>query len=264
MVIRLGIIGLSADPAAWATTTHVQPFQEGGVLADHFKLTALATSNPDSAKAAAKFHGVPLEKAYSKPEDIAKDADVDLVVVSVKVQMHKQLAMPALQAKKDVFVEWPLGASLAEAEEMAALAKKQGVRTYVCLQARLAPVMVKAKEIIDSGALGRITSTTMLGMDSSLMNLPEKARYINDPNSALTPSTQSSTSSPPNSPPSPPQQPQPTQPSPSAPPPPNPALPPTPSPSAVILPAATPTTRPSASTSSSFLPKRLICFSASL
>ncbi|KAL8708110.1 MAG: hypothetical protein Q9220_006964 [cf. Caloplaca sp. 1 TL-2023] len=183
MVIRLGIIGLSADPTAWATTTHVQPFKAGQPLAEHFKLTALATSNPDSAKAAAKAHGVPPEKAYSKPEDIANDADVDLVVVSVKVQLHKELAMPALQAKKDVFVEWPLGASLAEAEEMAALAKKQGVKTYVCLQARLQPVMVKAKEIIASGALGRITSTTVLGMDSSLMNLPEKARYINDPNS---------------------------------------------------------------------------------
>lgn len=57
--------------------------------------------------------------------------------------MHKQLAMPALHAKKNVFVEWPLGANLAEAEEMAALAKKQGVKTYVCLQARLQPVFVK-------------------------------------------------------------------------------------------------------------------------
>lgn len=85
MVIRIGIIGLSADQAAWATMAHVQPIKDGGSLAQHFKLTALQTSNPDSAKAAAEAHGLPPEKAYSNPEDIANDPDVDLVVVSVKV-----------------------------------------------------------------------------------------------------------------------------------------------------------------------------------
>ncbi|KAL8896317.1 MAG: hypothetical protein Q9207_007763, partial [Kuettlingeria erythrocarpa] len=143
MVIRLGIIGLSADQAAWATMAHVSPFKPDGPLTDQYKLTALATSNPHSAKAAAKAHGVSPEKAYSKPEDIANDPDVDMVVVSVKVAMHKQLAMPALHAKKDVFVEWPLAANLAEAEEMNALAKKQGVKTYVGLQARMQAPFVK-------------------------------------------------------------------------------------------------------------------------
>ncbi|KAL8731700.1 MAG: hypothetical protein Q9181_004221, partial [Wetmoreana brouardii] len=183
MAIRVGIIGLSADPSAWATVAHIQPIKDGSPLSQHFKLTALATSNPESAKAAAKFHGLPLEKGYSNPEHIANDPDVDLVVVSVKVPMHKQLTMPALHAKKDVFVEWPLGNGLAEAEEMATLAKKQGVKTYVSLQGRVQPAMRKAKEIISSGALGRITSTTVLGIESTLLNLPEKARYVNDPNS---------------------------------------------------------------------------------
>lgn len=59
--------------------------------------------------------------------------------------MHKELTMPALHAKKDVFVEWPLGNGLAEAEEMAAFAKKQGVKAYVCLQSRLQPPMLKAR-----------------------------------------------------------------------------------------------------------------------
>ncbi|KAI4091317.1 MAG: hypothetical protein LQ344_004176 [Seirophora lacunosa] len=183
MVIRLGIIGLSADQSAWANMAHVQAIKPGGPLTDLYKLAALATSNPESAKAAAEFHGVPADKAYSKPEDIANDPEVDLVVVSVKVPMHKQLTLPALRAKKDVLVEWPLGANLAEAEEMASLAKKQGVNTYVCLQARLQPAFVKVKEIVASGALGRVISTTVLGTDSQMMDVPEKARYANDPSS---------------------------------------------------------------------------------
>ncbi len=61
--------------------------------------------------------------------------------------MHKQLTMPALQAKKDVFVEWPLAGNLADAEEMAAMAKKQGVKTWVGLQARMQPAMLKVLPI---------------------------------------------------------------------------------------------------------------------
>lgn len=66
-----------------------------------------------------------------------------MVVVSVKVPMHKELTMPILKAKKDVFVEWPLGNGLQEAEELAALAKKQGVQTVVGLQARNLPIVLK-------------------------------------------------------------------------------------------------------------------------
>ena len=57
--------------------------------------------------------------------------------------MHRELTLPALKAKKDVFVEWPLGRTLAEAEEMAALAKSMGVRTMVGLQARQGPSIRK-------------------------------------------------------------------------------------------------------------------------
>lgn len=95
--------------------------------------------------------------------------------------LHKQLALPALHAKKSVFVEWPLGNGLQEAEELAALAKKQGVKTAVGLQVRLLPSIQKAKQIIDSGALGRITGTTVAISSSILMKFPEKTRYMNDP-----------------------------------------------------------------------------------
>ena len=47
--------------------------------------------------------------------------------------------MQALEAGKIVFCEWPLGANLAEAEEMASLANARALRTAVGLQARSDP-----------------------------------------------------------------------------------------------------------------------------
>lgn len=142
MAIRLGIIGLSADQSAWATVAHVGPLK-APPLSDKYTVTALATSSPESAKASAKIHGVSEDKAYHTPEAIASDPDVDMVVVSIKLALHKKMAIPALNAKKQLFVEWPLGNGLKEAEELAALAKKQGVKTAVGLQSRLSPVVVK-------------------------------------------------------------------------------------------------------------------------
>ncbi|KAG8534391.1 uncharacterized protein KY384_001236 [Bacidia gigantensis] len=182
MVIRLGIIGLSAHPSAWATMAHIGPLSKEP-LSDKYQLTAVATSSPDSAKAAAKAFGLPEDKAYSSLEAIAQDKDVDMIVVSVRVPMHHQLTMPALKAGKDAFVEWPLGANLAQAEEMAALAKQKGLKTAVGLQARANPVIQKAKEIIDSGALGRVLTTNFVGTTTRFINLPEKAVYVNDPKS---------------------------------------------------------------------------------
>ena len=140
--IRLGIIGLSTDSSAWATRAHVSPLTTFP-LSYKYTITAVSTSRPETGKAAAKAYGISEDKAYSSPEDIASDPDVDMVVVSVKVMLHKQLAVPALKAKKQVFVEWPLGASLAEAEELAALVKKQSIKTIVGLQARRSQVITK-------------------------------------------------------------------------------------------------------------------------
>lgn len=86
MVIRLGIIGLSADKAAWATIGHAVALKQPP-LSGQYKITAIATSSIETAKAAAEAHGVSPEKAYCKPEDIANDKDVDMVVVSVKVNI---------------------------------------------------------------------------------------------------------------------------------------------------------------------------------
>lgn len=100
---------------------------------------------------------------YADPSEIAFDSNVDIVAVSVNVLEHYALTKPAIEAGKDVFVEWPLARNLAEAEELVQLAKERGVKTMIGLQARQSPSILKAKEIVESKKLGRILSTTMFG-----------------------------------------------------------------------------------------------------
>lgn len=164
--IRVGLLGLSSTPPAglapglWAVQAHL-PWL---VNSPDYKIVALANSSVKAAEQAIKVHNLPEHtKAYGTPEDLANDADVDLVVVSVNVGKHYDLIKPALLAKKDAFVEWPLGASTAEALELTELAKANGSKTIVGLQARADPLVIKAKEIVQSGRLGDLTSATVVG-----------------------------------------------------------------------------------------------------
>ncbi|KAJ6145561.1 hypothetical protein N7470_009456 [Penicillium chermesinum] len=167
--IRVGLIGLSSTSTsfaagAWAAKAHL-PWL---LKSPDYKLVALANSSVEAAKASIKAHGLPAEtRAYGTPEEIANDPDVDLVVVSVNVAKHYDLIKPALHAKKDAFVEWPLGANTTEAAELTELAKANGVKTVVGLQARADPIVIKTKEIVQSGVLGNLTSSNVVVANSA-------------------------------------------------------------------------------------------------
>jgi predicted dehydrogenase len=67
-----------------------------------------------------------------------------------------------LEHGKKVLVEWPLAATTDEIEELTELAKKSGVDTVVGVQARAAPIVVKLKEILASGQIGTVLSSTVV------------------------------------------------------------------------------------------------------
>src|SRR4030095_2016161 len=104
--------------------------------------------------------GVP---AFDNPEALINHPDVDLVVVAVKVPHHHSLTAAAINAGKMVFTEWRLGRTLEEAEDLAARADKAGVRTVIGLQARFAPAVQYARDLITQGYIGDVLATHLVG-----------------------------------------------------------------------------------------------------
>ncbi|MFD4949238.1 Gfo/Idh/MocA family protein [Streptomyces sp. NPDC058409] len=155
-LIRVGVVGLSAS-GGWAASARA-PALAG---LDGYELRALSASSAESARAAGEKYAVPL--AFDSAEELARSEEVDLVVVTVKVPHHLELIRPALEAGKMVFSEWPLGADLAQAEELADLAQRRGVLTGVGLQARSAPPLRYLRDLVADGYVGRVLSTSMLG-----------------------------------------------------------------------------------------------------
>ena len=146
--IRIGVIGLSTS-GGWASTLLASILNPNAPLASMYKLTAISTRSSESAAAtAAKYstelgHTVKAFHGLNGARALANDPDVDLVVVAMKVTDHHANAVLALEAGKDIFVEWPLGRGFEEGKELTELARKKGVRTMVGTQAIQAPFVRK-------------------------------------------------------------------------------------------------------------------------
>ncbi|KZV83119.1 oxidoreductase [Exidia glandulosa HHB12029] len=159
--IRVGFVGLSVQ--GWAAVALAPPILTGP-LASKYSLTAVSTTNATSASASAEKYseltGKPVKSYHGDAAAIADDADVDLVAISVKTPYHKTTVTPAIERGKDVFVEWPLGNGLEESLEIAEAAKRKGVRTLCGMQAWQNLAVLKAREWVASGKIGRVLSAT--------------------------------------------------------------------------------------------------------
>ena len=126
------------------------------VASPEFELTAVCTTRQESAEESRQKFGARL--AFDDYHKMLAHPDIDAVAVVLRVPSHYEPTMAALNAGKHVYTEWPLGRTTAEAKEMADLAQAKGVRNMVGLQARAAPGILYAKELVESGFVGEVMS----------------------------------------------------------------------------------------------------------
>lgn len=152
--IRVGVIGASPD-RGWAARAHVPALMS----LPGYRITAVCTSRPESARAAAREFGAP--HAFTDARRLAEHPEVDLVVITVRVPLHAELVEAALAAGKHVYCEWPLARTSEEAGALVTSARRAGVHHVIGLQARYAPAIAYARELIAAGHVGRVTSATV-------------------------------------------------------------------------------------------------------
>jgi predicted dehydrogenase len=155
--IRVGIVGATVTQggSGWGANAHVPALK----ALPHYELKAVCTAHEDTARASATAFGV--ERAFHRVSEMAAHPDVDLVVVCVRVPGHRDLVMAGLQAGKAVLCEWPLGRTLAEAEEMAGLARQRSLKTIVGLQARSDPAILYARDLVREGYIGEVLTANL-------------------------------------------------------------------------------------------------------
>lgn len=170
--IRLGIIGLSSSAVtSWASSAHL-PYLLSPRGRTRYTIVALCNSSVESARRAISHYGLDAQRvrAYGDAASLAADGDVDLVVCCTRVDTHFALARPCVEVGKAVFVEWPPTHDVGLTRELALLAGEGdgGARSVIGLQGRLAPVVVRMRELVRGGGLGKVLSSEVRARGGTL------------------------------------------------------------------------------------------------
>lgn len=118
------------------------------------RMVAIAGRNKSAVEAAAARFGY--EKAYTHWQDMIADPDVQVFDNGGPNNAHAEPCIAAAQAGKHVFCEKPLARTAEEAKSMLDAVEKAGVKHMVAYNYRFVPAIVQARDLIASGALGRI------------------------------------------------------------------------------------------------------------
>jgi len=172
--VRIGIIG--ANPSnGWAGRAHMPGIKAGVPGVD---LAAVSTTRQESADAAAEMFGA--QYAFDDHRKMLEQDDIDVVAVVVKLPHHYALAKDVIESGKNVYVEWPLGTTTAQAEELAALAKEKGVRTAIGLQARHSAEFLHIRKLIEEDYVGDVLSVDLTQFSSGGLERPSGRVWMRD------------------------------------------------------------------------------------
>ena len=117
------------------------------------RIVAVMRREIDKARPFAEANDVAV--CTADPGEIVAHPDLDIVYVATPPSSHLEYVLAAAQAGKHVLVEKPMGMSAAQDREMIAACAEAGVELFVAYYRRFPPHVLKMKEVIDSGAIGR-------------------------------------------------------------------------------------------------------------
>ncbi|MBS0258096.1 MAG: Gfo/Idh/MocA family oxidoreductase [Proteobacteria bacterium] len=150
--LNIGLIG-----SGFMGQAHADAYRRAGVLYRDLAaiphLYMLADASDEMAADAAARYG--FEKSTGDWRRLVEDPNVDIVDITSPNVMHHEMALAAIEAGKHVYCEKPLSVTLAEAEQMAAAARKKGVKTMVAFNNIKTPAAMLAKQLIDRGDIGQ-------------------------------------------------------------------------------------------------------------
>jgi predicted dehydrogenase len=118
------------------------------------RLVGICGRTKDATETAAKRFGY--QHAYTDWKEMLKNPDVQVFDNGGPNDAHAEPSIAAAQAGKHVFCEKPLARTALEARMMLDAVQKAGVKHMVAFNYRFVPAIVQAKQLIASGALGRI------------------------------------------------------------------------------------------------------------
>lgn len=143
--VKVGIVG-----SKFAGVLHMTAYER----IPWVEVTAVSGRNAEQRKAFAERYSIP--KQYATYQELVADPDVEVVSICLPNFLHREVALAACEHGKHVICEKPIATTMEDALEMTAAFEKKGLRFMYAEDWNFAPAIVRAKEIIDQGAIGEI------------------------------------------------------------------------------------------------------------
>lgn len=144
--VKVGIIGSQFQADIHAASMRM--------LECEIEIVAVASPTEGNAKKLADHYKIP--KHCTDYMDLARDPEIEMVTIAAPNKFHTEMTLNLARAGKHVVCEKPLCMTLEEAEQMIDVCKKQGVLLMYAEELFFTPKYLKAKEMADSGAFGKI------------------------------------------------------------------------------------------------------------
>lgn len=145
-ILRWGIIG-AGDIARKRIAPALRDLPNG-------EFVSVSRSRFDLAEAFAKEFGA--KKWFADWRELVADQEIDAVYLATPVFLHAEQTIAAAEAGKHVLCEKPMALNVKECDAMLAACKANNVKLGIAYYRRFYPVIDRIKEIIASGAIGRI------------------------------------------------------------------------------------------------------------
>jgi myo-inositol 2-dehydrogenase/D-chiro-inositol 1-dehydrogenase len=144
--VKVGIIG-----SQFEADIHAASFQ---LMPEEAEVVAVASPTPGHAQHLAERYGIP--RVFLDHKEMLKETDIEMVTITAPNSLHASMTADIAKAGKHVVCEKPLCMTLEEADGMIEICKKQGVLLMYAEELFFTPKYVKAKEMADQGAFGKI------------------------------------------------------------------------------------------------------------
>ena len=144
--VKVGIIG-----SQFEADIHAASFQ---IMPEEAEVVAVASPTPGHAEELARRCGIP--RVFHDYRAMLREPDLEMVTIAAPNYLHAQMTVDCAEAGKHVVCEKPLCMTLEEADTMIEACRRRGVLLMYAEELFFTPKYVKAKQMADDGAFGRL------------------------------------------------------------------------------------------------------------
>lgn len=121
-----------------------------------YEVVALCDRNPQQLQKMHRMFGLADAADFTDTTAFLSEKRAELLIIATDDRFHVPQCVRALELGYDVLLEKPISDSREEVEQLLRTQEKTGGRVMVCHELRYAPAFQKCKELLDSGAIGRL------------------------------------------------------------------------------------------------------------